>query len=336
MSFYRRTIFAGAAVMIAGAIVAVNRMGTPGHPPRAASSPLLKQNISAVHLHGVRADDAIQQLSVMAGVKIAPKWDAMPKLGDARYQEIWLDFDNLPLEDALYAILEQLSGDGLYDRQVGVEGPTIVVGPITGYQQVVRIYDISDLLREPSYLPPQLDDIKPAISAMVRFDTWPSYWSSLLPSMRAGSGELLILQTPDGHARIREFLDALRAARPDGSGPFIVRHRVVDKKSFNTELRFYDVRDLGDRPRFDVQDRSYFYLPNPMRGTLAVAVLLDPPERDGRSNGFPSVVVPVRGRVMVEQTPQMQSEVRMTLAAVRAGKAFKQFSLTPLPANHAR
>jgi hypothetical protein len=313
-------------VLAAAALVAAARWNAGGAPQTAApAASILERRIASIHLHGVPAKKAFEKVQEQAGIKLRPNWPALAARDVLSGNEIWLDLDDVPLGQVMQALTVQLRD---YRAAAGFEtqGDSILIAPDADLPHTVRIYDVRDLLKEASTIPPS-NEIATAIS----FQLEPRFWecgvvvSAQKKWLHEQAGRLIVLQSSVVHRQIAELLNALRLAQADGSGPAIGSARVDYKRSFLVTECCYDVRDLAPRAEFtvppvmrdgQVQRASYL-----LSGAAALAGLLEDAAR-ARSFGFSrntGRICAACGRLVVEQTGENQKKVRDLLRDLRSG-----------------
>ncbi|HET6246499.1 MAG TPA: hypothetical protein VFE47_02285 [Tepidisphaeraceae bacterium] len=314
-------------------LFAIHRNSMAARTPTAVEiTPVLQRRIASVHIRGAPLPQAISQLSELIGMKIVPQTDALKKRHAYLNAKIWLDFDDVPLGELMSAFIEQIRGWGEaagFDVQNGV----IVIAPDENLKRTVRVYDVADLLGKQSADSPLPGD---EMNLAVRFALEERYWWCGSVSNREhrwlhqDSIRLLVVQSSEGHEQIGELFKALRAAQPDGSGPCITRSRVIGKGSYRAVVRFYDVSDFCARAQYTNEDYSTAATST---GVKAVAAMISHAYCDERHVEYTGQACGAMGRVMVEQSPDVQNKVRQMLADVRAGKPFAGFELRAGAAN---
>ncbi|HET6246498.1 MAG TPA: hypothetical protein VFE47_02280 [Tepidisphaeraceae bacterium] len=328
MRFRRIAIIIGLSAIIAGGLGGVAHLNK--RDPT-SDELLLQRHIASVHIHGLSADDAVAQLQKLIGVPIIAKWQVNKNM------QFWLDFDDISVDDLLQAFVEQ----ALFNSATSftAQNHSILIAPHSTLADTMRVYDISDL-RKDVPRPTQPLGGEDEIAEGVRFLAEDRYWeggnrwirhsNASKDWLHEDSGRLFVLQTPALQMEIAQLLNAVRQARPDGTGPGMWRSRVLGTESTTRFIRFYDVRDLcGPREYLpSILRGSYRYERNATRiESLAQAISIHCSPESWMSA---AQMRSMGGRLVVEQTPAVHARIRQMLADIRSGKSVEGFAMTPV------
>jgi hypothetical protein len=319
----RQRLFIGGllAISVVGTVATTFWKSADARSHAVEPPPILQRRIASVHIHGLPTDQAIEKLKKQTGMKIAFRGQSMTTELANPSRCIWLDFDDVPVDDLMGALTEQLGGLG--GSPYAAEYNSVVIGPYQNLRGSLGAYDFADLM--PSDSPEIPGELYRALHLCLqpRFE-WSPFDEEILDACFHKQDSRLWILLPDiGHEHLRTFFSALRTARPDGSGPSIPRCRVIAGESIKTEIRFYDVRGWSSRARFTNGSPTWGVV-----GADGLASLVCHRGSDSEWNE-PGKVICAGGRLIVEQTPAVQQEVRKTLADAEAGKPIAGFQLLP-------
>ena len=192
---------------------------------------VLQHPVASIHLDHVTPHEAFAVLRQSTGVKLDESRMDPRVLCDERFS---LALENTTVGEVVRAV------DTFMPRcEFDVENDTVVVAPRAALQQNLRIYDVRDLPVSAGGIRPPADEVFVAVGYLIdrRFGS-EGRWTS------PGSGRLMLILNSVQHARVEEFLHAIRHAGRDGMGPAILgtpESRWLWPRSI---IRIYDVRDL--------------------------------------------------------------------------------------------
>lgn len=162
----------------------------------------LNTTIGEISLNEASLTSALATLQSLAGVTIGfdrlfSNFDKLPT------RPITLHLWNIPLSVALHEVLKAASNGA--PLCYGIDQGIIVVSTFPDMCRTTRIYDVSDLAREPVT---NLDQLAKLISQTINA-AGPSEPAGYVKIDRVGNW-LIVMQSPQNHLRIESLLNALR------------------------------------------------------------------------------------------------------------------------------
>ena len=199
------------AAGFAGAVVSVSPDAGPAVAERLAAL------LPPVRYDGVPLDGVIENLRDTSGADIFVNWRALQLSGLRRDLPVTLALPSQSLRDRLEQVLRTVGGNRVALGATVDDGVVSVsTGEDLSKNVVTRVYDVRHLVRPGR----RADDVAAAICLLQGIDPWS--WQAFGGSagaFRELSGQLIVTQMPEAHARIAAVLAETPALGPVSPGP---------------------------------------------------------------------------------------------------------------------
>jgi hypothetical protein len=209
-------------------------VATPAVPPDPLDSPqdqaawTRMEGAVTLVVHDMPLGEAFAQLEAQCKVPIRPNWRALQAAGVDREAKVSAELREVAAGRVLTTLLNEVGG-GTANLGYTVEdgGATVSTRDDlnSARYQVVRVYDVEDLLARPgqayAHVPAQViaelrsiqvTNLTDTIKAVVSPDTWRDNGGTI-GSVRELNGLLVVMQTKDNHRELEHLLALLRMRR---------------------------------------------------------------------------------------------------------------------------
>lgn len=180
------------------------------NPAITAARVAMKADVGKLRLRGESLEDAVKALHTASRLNIFVNWDALSYERVTRQLPVTVDLSNLPFDQALNRLLEEVSGTQArlaYSMNRGVV--EITTARDLSMNGNTRVYDVRLAIGNDAT---RADDVANLIRRVQGID--PLSWKDAggkIGSVRELAGQLIITQTPEVHQRIQaELKDVLR------------------------------------------------------------------------------------------------------------------------------
>jgi beta-lactamase regulating signal transducer with metallopeptidase domain len=202
----------------------------PAPPPDAERQAVaqLQRQLPALTFDAVGFSDVIDFLRDVSGMNIFVNWKAVEEAKVDRNTPVSANLRNIKFSKALNVILDSVGGGQVKLGYTIDEGVLVITTADDLVHHVVtRVYDVRDLLAlpprnaartnpAPATRPATREDLVDRLSNLIIDTIATSSWKErkgAVGTLRELEGQLIIIQTPENHRQISEFLALLREER---------------------------------------------------------------------------------------------------------------------------